>query len=186
MKDYEELCNKTYDHFKDKARKECLWERFVNCHKLSVKVCKIWFELQRTCYGNLTQSKFGQALKEMTECQNWIQDIFGILRLHIRCKRLSKSLGFKSQARGANASAASAQNICRASTDTVWRLACSQQTPHYSLNKSRAPPELQGTLVIQQAMDPFTQMRTVLSSFLGQKQETIKCTAFCNYLVLEV
>ena len=40
MKDNEELYDKTNEHFKDKVRKECLWEHFSNSHKLSVKVCK--------------------------------------------------------------------------------------------------------------------------------------------------
>ena len=61
VKDHEELYNKTNEHFKDKARKDCLWERFVSNHKLSVKVCKAWFESQRTHYGKLAQSKSGQA-----------------------------------------------------------------------------------------------------------------------------
>ena len=34
-----------------------------SCH-LSVKVCKTWFESQRTHYETLTQSKFGKALKK--------------------------------------------------------------------------------------------------------------------------
>ena len=41
--DHEELYNNTNEHFKDKARKECLWERFANSCNLSVKVCKTWF-----------------------------------------------------------------------------------------------------------------------------------------------
>ena len=69
MKDHQELYDKTSEHFKDKARKECLWERFNNSRKLSVKVCKTWIESQRTCYGQWTQSKSGQVTKEMTECQ---------------------------------------------------------------------------------------------------------------------
>ena len=40
VKDHEELYDKTNDHFKDKARKECPWEQFTNSQKLSVKVCK--------------------------------------------------------------------------------------------------------------------------------------------------
>ena len=39
VKDYKEFYDKTNDHFKDKARK-CLWEKFANRQKLSVKVCK--------------------------------------------------------------------------------------------------------------------------------------------------
>ena len=54
VKDHEELYDNTNEHFKDTARKECLWERFANSHKLSVKVCKTSFKFQKTCYGKLT------------------------------------------------------------------------------------------------------------------------------------
>ena len=39
VKDHKELsrCTMNNEHFKDKARKECLWERFANRRKLSVK-----------------------------------------------------------------------------------------------------------------------------------------------------
>ena len=39
--------------------------------------------------------------------------------------------------------------------------------------------------VDQQVMDKFTQMKTMLSSFLRQKQETTP-TAFCKYVPSEV
>ena len=39
VEDHDELYDKTNKHLKDKARKECLWERFTSSHKLSVKVC---------------------------------------------------------------------------------------------------------------------------------------------------
>ena len=35
VKDHEELYNKTSEHFKDKAMKECLWERFTSTSCLS-------------------------------------------------------------------------------------------------------------------------------------------------------
>ena len=63
VKDHEELYDKTSEHFKDKARKKCLCERFTNSRKLSVKVCKTWFELLRICYRKLMQSKSGPAPK---------------------------------------------------------------------------------------------------------------------------
>ena len=43
VKDNNNLYEKTNEHFKDKARKECLWEKFANSHKLSIKVCKTCF-----------------------------------------------------------------------------------------------------------------------------------------------
>ena len=56
--------------------------------KLSVIVFKSRFESERTRYGKLMQSKSGQAPKEMTERQKWIQDNFDFLKTHIRCKGL--------------------------------------------------------------------------------------------------
>ena len=77
VKDQEELYGKTIEHFKDKARNEFLWEEFARSRRLSVKVCKTWFDSQRTRYEKLMQSKFGPAPKEMMECQTWIQDKLG-------------------------------------------------------------------------------------------------------------
>ena len=53
VKDNEELYDKANKHFKDKVKKDCLWERFTSSSKLSVKVCKTWFESKRTRYGKL-------------------------------------------------------------------------------------------------------------------------------------
>ena len=69
VKDHEELYDKTSEQIKDKARKEFLWEQFAKSHKLSDKVCKTWFDSQRTRYEKLTQSKSGEAPKEMLEHQ---------------------------------------------------------------------------------------------------------------------
>ena len=47
VNDHEELYDKTSEHFKDKTRKEFLWEQFNKSRKLSVKVCKTWFDSQK-------------------------------------------------------------------------------------------------------------------------------------------
>ena len=51
VRDHKELYDKTSKYFKDKTREECLWEHFANSRKLSVKVCKTWFDSQRTLYN---------------------------------------------------------------------------------------------------------------------------------------
>ena len=186
--DHEGLYDKTNEYFMDKAKKECLWEQFTFSRKLSVKVCKTWLESQRTLHGKLTQLKSGHVPKEMTECQSSIQDKFGLLRSHIRCKGLNKSSGFKSHARGASASATTAHNISRASTDidsmeiSMWLTDTTLQPQ----NITSPITVLRALSVDLQVMDHFTQMRTMLSSFLRQKQDTTIYTAFCNYLVPEV
>ena len=147
-KDHEELYNKTSEHFKDKTRKECLWKQFANSRKWSVNVCKTWIDSQRTCYRKLTQSKSGQAPKEMMEHQTCILDKLGFLRLHIRCKGLSKLSAFKFQARGVSASAI-------ASTDTD-SMDISMQSTDSMLQPQqvRSPTAASGrSLVDQQVMN---------------------------------
>ena len=67
IKQHEELCNKTHDKFKDKQRKEGLWERVAASRNLSVNIVKNWFETQCTRYCKLTQTKSGQAAEKSTE-----------------------------------------------------------------------------------------------------------------------
>ena len=96
--------------------------------------------------------------------------------------------GGKSQARGAFASA---HNITRGSTNTD-----SMEISIRSTDTMLQPQQVTSlttasgrSSVDQQVMDQFTQIRTMvtmLSSFLGQKQETTTCAAFCNYLSSEV
>ena len=69
IKQYEELCDKTHTKFKDKQRKERLWETVAASRNLSVNIAKKWFETQCTRYGKLTQTKSGQSAAKNTERQ---------------------------------------------------------------------------------------------------------------------
>ena len=57
VKQHEELYDKTDDSFKDKQKKERLWEQLSATRNLPVKTVKKWFDTQRTKYGKLTQDK---------------------------------------------------------------------------------------------------------------------------------
>ena len=74
VKSQEELYSKTNENFKEKARKECLWQSLAISRKLSVKVYKTWFDLERIYYSKLMQTKSGYAPKEMMERRIWMQD----------------------------------------------------------------------------------------------------------------
>ena len=95
VKQNAELCDKTQAKFKDKRRKEGVWERPAVSRNLSVNTVKKWFETQRTRYGNLTHMKSGQAAVMGTERQTRIHKSFILLQGHIRRKGLSKSFMFK-------------------------------------------------------------------------------------------
>ena len=108
VKQHEELYDKTHNKFKDKQRKEGLWERLTASRNLSVNTVKKWFETQHTTYGNFTQTKSKQPAEKSTERQSWLKDSFSFLRVHIRRKGVSKSSVFKSLVHPSAAAAATA------------------------------------------------------------------------------
>ena len=63
--DHKELYDKTNEHFKDKARKECLWDRFTNSSKMYAKV------YVKVC----TNSKRNDGMSELNTGQVWIPEI---------------------------------------------------------------------------------------------------------------
>ena len=67
VKQHEELYDKTNNSFKDKQKKEVLWEQLAATRNLPVKTVKKWLDTQRTRYGKLTQTKSGQAAEKSTE-----------------------------------------------------------------------------------------------------------------------
>ena len=126
-----------------------------------------------------------QVWSEMRERQNWIQDKFNFMKAHIRRKWPSESSGFKTPARGASASADAAHDISRASADrdSMEIRMRSDTTIQPSVTSPSSVSRCSS--VDQQVMNQFEQMKTMLSSFLGSRQETTR-TAFCNYVASEV
>ena len=68
IKDHEQLYHKTHEKFKDKAKKDCLWERFVSSHELSM--CARCARLGLNSKGPAMENSHSQAPKDMTERQN--------------------------------------------------------------------------------------------------------------------
>ena len=56
VKQHKELYDKTQSKFRDKQRKEGLWERLAASMNLFDNSVKKWFEKQRTRYGKLTHT----------------------------------------------------------------------------------------------------------------------------------
>ena len=127
VKQHEELYDKTNDSFKDKQKKEGLWEQLAATRNLPVKTVKKWFDTQRTRYGKLTQTKSGQAEKS-TERQTWLKDSFSFLQGHIRRKGVSKFSAFKSPQRP-SAAAASVPDTSR-DTESEMEIGIASDVTH--------------------------------------------------------
>ena len=67
IKQHEQFYDKTNDKFKDKQKKETLWETLAATTNLPVSTLKNRLETQCTRYGKLTQTKSGQATEKSTE-----------------------------------------------------------------------------------------------------------------------
>ena len=67
IKQHEQLYDKTNESFKDKQKKERLWEEVAATRNLPVKTVRKWFETQHTRYGKLTHTKSGQGAEKSTE-----------------------------------------------------------------------------------------------------------------------
>ena len=154
VKQHEELYDKTNNSFKDKQKKEGLWEQLAASRNLPVKTVKKWFDMQRTRYGKLTQTKSGQAAEKSTEHQTWLKDSFSFLPGHIRRKGVSKSSAFKSPQRP---SAATASEISIASDVT--------HQPSSTSPKRQQPPVTTATTSADPVLEQFQQMRSMISTF---------------------
>ena len=60
---HKEFSDKTHEKYKDKAENDCLWERFTSSRDSVQDLVQI----PKDSLWKVTQSKFGQAPKEMTQ-----------------------------------------------------------------------------------------------------------------------
>ena len=143
IKQHRELYDKTNDSFKDKQKKERLWEQLAGTRNFPIKTVKKWFEIQYTRYGKLTQTKSRQAAEKSTERQTWLKDSFSFLRGDIRRKVVSKSSAFKSPQRpSAVATSASVPDTSR-DTESEMEISIASDVTHKPSStspKRRQPP----------------------------------------------
>ena len=148
---------------------------------------KKWFETQCTRYGKLTQMKSGQAAEKSTEQQTWLKDSFSFLRGHIRRKGVSKSSAFKSPQRPSAALASSIVQDTSRDTESEMEISIAPDATHHPSStspKRRQPPVTTTTSSADPVLDQFQQMRSLISTFLGERQDPTPSPqqSFCNYL----
>ena len=191
VKQHEKLYDQTNDSFKDKQKKERLWELLSATRNLPVKTVKKLFETQRTRYGKLNQTKSGQAAEKSTERQTWLKASFSFLRGHIRRKGVSKSSAFKSPQRpSAVAASASVPDTCR-DTESEMEISIASDVTHQPSSTSpmrRQPTVPTTTTAADPVLDQFQKMRSLISTFLVAHQDPTPSPrqSICNYLYFEI
>ena len=167
VKQHEELFDQSNDSFKDKQKKERLWEQLAATRNLPVKTVKKWFDTQHTRYGKLTQMNSGQAAHKSTESQTWLKDSFSFLRGHIRrnfqvfCIQVIPE-AFCSHSLSFSSGYTQRQNL-------RWK-----SVLHQMLLISLQAPVLSDNSLQSQLQDQFQQMRSMISSFPGERQDPLQ------------
>ena len=90
LHDNEILYNKCLMDYKDRSKREAVWDKFCE-NNLNKDACQKWFQSQRTLFGKVTHMKSGQGEPVLTERQKWTGDNFDFLRNHIVHRLTAKS-----------------------------------------------------------------------------------------------
>ena len=75
--------NKRLMDYKDRLKREALWDKFCEENNMDKDACQKWFQSQRTLFGKVIHMKSGQGEPQLTERQKWTRDNFDFLRDHI-------------------------------------------------------------------------------------------------------
>ena len=57
LHDNEILYNKRLKDYKDRSKREAVWDKFCDEHNLDKDACQKWFQSQRTLFGKVTHMK---------------------------------------------------------------------------------------------------------------------------------
>ena len=124
--------------------------------------------------SSLRQAKSGHAAEKSTERQTWLKDSFSFLQGHIRRKGVSKPSAFKSPQRlFAAAASTSVPDISR-DTESEMEINIASDVTHQPSSTSptrRQHPVLTITTTADPVLDQFQQMRWMISTFLGARQD---------------
>ena len=83
LHDNEILYNKHLMGYKDRSKREAVWDKFCEEKYMDKDACQRWFQSQRTLFGKVTHIKSGQGEPQLAEKQKWNRDNFDFLRDHI-------------------------------------------------------------------------------------------------------
>ena len=89
--DNEILYNKRSREYKDRSKREAVWDKFCEENNLEKDACQKWFQSQHTLFGKVTQMKQVMGGPQLTERQKWTRDNFDFLMDYIMRNLKGKS-----------------------------------------------------------------------------------------------
>ncbi|KAH3867713.1 hypothetical protein DPMN_030846 [Dreissena polymorpha] len=83
LKEHPILYNKKLSSYKDKAKKDSLWNEQAVLLEKDVSILHVWYRSIRTRFGKLAKLKSGSGSGERTECDLWVLENFKFFKSHI-------------------------------------------------------------------------------------------------------
>ena len=133
LHDNEILYNKRLMDYKDKSKREAVWDKVCEENNLDKDACQRWFQSQRTLFGKVTHMKSGQGEPLLTERQKWTRYNFDFLRDHI-----VRHLTAKSEFRAPKGSASQAS--AAAGSSSRWKTVHTEPFQNTSRTESACDP----------------------------------------------
>ena len=69
LRDNEIFYNKSLIDYKDRSKRETVWDKYCKENNLDKDACQRWFQSQWTLFRKVTQMKLGQGEPQLTERQ---------------------------------------------------------------------------------------------------------------------
>ena len=79
MRDNEILYSKHLKDYKDRSKREAVWDKFCEETNLDKDACQQCFQSQRTLFGKVTHMKSVLGEPQLTERQKWTRHNFHFL-----------------------------------------------------------------------------------------------------------
>ena len=79
----ESIYNKKMKDYKDKQKKDKLWNDKAEAMGRTSEMLQIWYRSLRTRFGRLLKRKSGQGVPDLTERDEWVMAKFAFLKVHI-------------------------------------------------------------------------------------------------------
>ena len=115
LRDNEILLNKHLKDYKDRSKREAVWDKFCDENNLEKDACQKWFQSQHTLFGKVTHMKSVLGGPQLTERQKWTRNNFYFLMDHIVCHVKGKS-EFRAPKGSASQASATAGSASRRET----------------------------------------------------------------------